>query len=69
MVHAAIVHSKHAPAHGTEGLHFGVLLQKGWTALMEAVDKGHDDIALRIIKAGATPHIQHKVDPCYCFLA
>ena len=28
---------------------------------MEAVDKGHGEIALRIIEAGATPHIQHKV--------
>jgi ankyrin repeat protein len=29
---------------------------------MEAVDKGHGEIALRIIEAGATPHIQHKVN-------
>ena len=29
---------------------------------MAAVFKGHDDIALRIIRAGATPHIQDKVN-------
>ena len=35
---------------------------------MAAVFKGHDDIALRIIRAGATPHIQDKVNlakQCY----
>ena len=29
---------------------------------MEAIDKGHEEIALRIIEAGASPHIQHEVD-------
>lgn len=28
---------------------------------MAAVDNGFKNVALRIIKAGATPHIQHKV--------
>ncbi|CAI8035374.1 Ankyrin-3 [Geodia barretti] len=46
-----------------------ILLQKeqtrtcktiGWSALMAAVYKRHDEVALRIIQAGATPHLQDK---------
>ena len=29
---------------------------------MVAVYKRHDEVALRIIKAGATPHLQDKVN-------
>ena len=36
-------------------------IQSGWSALMAAVYKGYDDVALRIIQAGATPHLQDKV--------
>ena len=36
-------------------------MQDGWSALMAAVFKSFDDIALRLIQAGATPHIQDKV--------
>ena len=35
--------------------------QCGWSALMAAVYKRHDDVALRMIEAGATPHIQDQV--------
>ena len=35
--------------------------QTGWTALMAAVLKDYHDVALRIIEAGATPHIQDHV--------
>ena len=35
--------------------------QSGWSALMAAVYKHHDDIALRLCEAGATPHLQDKV--------
>ena len=37
------------------------VLQGGWSALMAAVYKRHDEVALRIIQAGATPHLQDKV--------
>ena len=30
---------------------------------MVAVYKRHDEVALRVIKAGATPHLQDKVNP------
>ena len=32
---------------------------------MAAVFKGHNDIALRLITAGATPHLQDKVIPYF----
>ena len=35
--------------------------QTGWSALMAAVYKSHKDVALRLIEAGATPHIQDAV--------
>jgi hypothetical protein len=35
--------------------------QSGWSALMAAVYKHHDDIALRLCEAEATPHLQDKV--------
>ena len=31
---------------------------------MAAVFKGYDDIALRLVTAGATPHIQNEVTIC-----
>ena len=35
--------------------------QTGWSALMEAVFKARENIALRLIEAGATSHIQDNV--------
>ena len=35
--------------------------QTGWSALMAAVYKSHKDVALRLIEAGAIPHIQDAV--------
>ena len=39
--------------------------QSEWSALMAAVYKRHDEVALRIIKGGATPHLQDKVQSSY----
>ena len=39
-----------------------VCSQSGWSALMAAVFQRHDEVSLRIIKAGATPHLQDKVN-------
>ena len=33
----------------------------GWTALMFAVNEGHEDIAQRLVSAGADVHIKDKV--------
>ena len=38
-------------------------LQTGWSALMAAVYKHHDDIVEQLLKGGATPLIQDKVVP------
>ena len=35
-------------------------LQSGWSALMAAVWRSHEEVALRMIEAGATPDIQDK---------
>ena len=40
---------------------YTLYVQGSWSALMAAVYKGHEAIALRIIEAGATPHLQDKV--------
>ena len=36
-------------------------MQSGWSALMAAVWNGHEEIAFKLIDAGATPNIQDKV--------
>ena len=51
--------------HGSCSIEYTVLytsyVQVSWSALMAAVYNGHEAIALRIIEAGATPHLQDKV--------
>ena len=42
-------------------LSFSEHLQSGWSALMAAVYNCHNEIALRLIEAGATPDLEDKV--------
>ena len=38
-------------------------IQNGWTALLSACNKGHDDVAEILLKAKADPNIQTEVSP------
>ena len=45
-----------------ERYHNKLIWQSGWSALMAAVFNFYDDVALRILRAGAAPHIQDNVE-------